>query len=151
VERLLLRGIPAILVDRKGDLCGYAEPGPWPESSDDPEAAGRRRRLRARVDVALYTPGNPNGQPLSIAVAPRCRGRLPVFVREQAAKPAAAALAGMMNYAAKGADQSRTAVLVKAIDLLSQLEPDGAVAIDDLIRYVHDADTALVHAIGHLD
>ena len=26
VEQLLLRGIPAILVDRKGDLCSYARP-----------------------------------------------------------------------------------------------------------------------------
>ena len=71
VEQLLLRGIPAILVDRKGDLCGYARAGVvargrWPM----PSLAARRERLRERVDVAVYTPGNPKGRPLSIAIAP---------------------------------------------------------------------------------
>ena len=27
IEQLLLQGIPAILIDRKGDLCAYARPG----------------------------------------------------------------------------------------------------------------------------
>ncbi|MEL6290009.1 MAG: AAA family ATPase, partial [Pseudomonadota bacterium] len=29
IEQLLLRGIPAILIDRKGDLCSYANPDVW--------------------------------------------------------------------------------------------------------------------------
>ena len=34
VEQLLLRGIPAILVDRKGDLCSYARRGYGAASRD---------------------------------------------------------------------------------------------------------------------
>lgn len=29
IEQLLLRGIPAVLIDRKGDLCGYARAEVW--------------------------------------------------------------------------------------------------------------------------
>ena len=57
VEQLLLRGIPAILVDRKGDLAGYAREAAWQTPLQDEALAERRRLLRERVDVALYTPG----------------------------------------------------------------------------------------------
>src|SRR5262249_16719176 len=36
VEQLLLQGIPAILVDRKGDLAGYANDAVWTRPLDDP-------------------------------------------------------------------------------------------------------------------
>jgi ABC-type oligopeptide transport system ATPase subunit len=151
VEQLLLRGIPAVLVDRKGDLCGYAEPGAWLPSSDDPALAERARRLRERLDVALYTPGNPNGRPLSIAIAPAGLGRLPSLEREQVARYAASALGGMMNYRPKGPDQARLAILTKAIDLLGQLEPDAAVTMDALVNFIHERDPALINAVGLLD
>ncbi|HWE37531.1 MAG TPA: helicase HerA-like domain-containing protein [Isosphaeraceae bacterium] len=150
VEQLLLRGVPAVLVDRKGDLCGYAEPGPWPMPPDE-DAADRARRLRERVDVALFTPGNPDGRPLSIAVAPAGLGRLPEIDRQRIAAVAAAALAGMLNYNPKGADQSRQVILAKAIEQLALLKPDDAVAIGDLIDLIHEQDPALIAAIGHID
>ena len=61
IEHLLGRGIPAILVDRKGDLGRYADPGAWLGAAGDPEAGRRRALLGERLDVALYTPAPPRG------------------------------------------------------------------------------------------
>ncbi len=98
VEQLLVRGVPAILVDRKGDLCAYARPDMGLRTGLDGELAERAGRLRSTVDVALYTPRRPDGRPLSIAAVPAGIGALASHEREQAAKFAAGALAGMMNY-----------------------------------------------------
>ena len=66
VEQLLLKGIPAILVDRKGDLCSYARPDMGLREGVTGELADRAARLRATVDVALFTPRRSDGRPLSI-------------------------------------------------------------------------------------
>ncbi len=150
-KQLLMRGVPALLVDRKGDLVGYARPEAWSRPLGDADREARRARLRARVEVALYTPGNPHGRPLSIAVAPSGLGRLGQFERAQVARYAASALAGMMNYGEKGSDLSRQAILRSAIDLLAQLEPEGAVTLEALIEYVAERDPGLINALGRLD
>ncbi len=125
VEQLLLRGIPAILVDRKGDLCGLAGLAPEapPAAGEDDGPSSCRRRLRERVEVAVYTPGNPTGRPLSIAIVPPGLGAMEPFERKQVAKYAASALAGMMNYSNKGSDPAKLAILSSAIDLLVGLGP----------------------------
>ncbi len=151
VEQLLLRGIPAILVDRKGDLCGYADEAIWQSSPGDPPQEARKARLRERMDVALFTPGNPHGRPLSIALTPAGLGRLPSLERNQAARYAAAGLAGMMNYTPRGAHQRCLAILIQAIDLLAQSMPDDAVTIEELTRFIDETDPSLVQAIGRLD
>ncbi len=151
VEQLLLSGVPAILVDRKGDLCGYASEDAWTRPIDDANLAARRDRLRAKVDRAVYTPGNPHGRPLSISIAPAGLGLLGSFERNQVSKYAASALAGMMNYGLKGTDQSRRAILAQAIDLLSQLESTGSVSLQGLIDYIAEQDAGLVNAVGRLD
>jgi len=51
VEQLLERGVPALLVDRKGDLARYASDAWWDEVPPDAEAARRKRELRARVEA----------------------------------------------------------------------------------------------------
>jgi len=152
VEQLLLQGTPVILVDRKGDLCGYANDEAWrPSPDDDPERVERRGKLRERVDVAVYTPGNPQGRPLSITIAPAGLGLIPSYERGQIARYAASALAGMMNYGAKGADTARQAVLAHAIELLAGLEPAGTVSLPALIEYIDEKDPALVNVVGRLD
>ena len=151
VEQLLLRGVPAILVDRKGDLCGYACEDAWTRPMDDANLAARRDRLRAEVDLAVYTPGNPRGRPLSISIAPAGLGQLGSFERGQISRFAASALAGMMNYGLKGNDQARRAILARAIDLLSQLESTGSVSLEGLIEYIAEEDAGLVNAVGRLD
>src|SRR5205823_1021291 len=98
IEQLLLQGVPAILVDRKGDLCTYARPGMGLREGLDGPLAERAERLRHEVDVALYTPRRSDGRPLSITAAPAGLGALPDVERQQAARFAAVALTGMMNY-----------------------------------------------------
>lgn len=155
VEQLLLRGVPAILVDRKGDLCGYARAESWsrpmPDGDADADLSARRERLRARVEVAVYTPGNPRGRPLSIAIAPAGLGQIGSSERNQVARHAAAALAGMMNYGQNRGDQARQAILASAIDGLAVLDPAGSVTLGAVIDYIHEQDPGLVNAIGRLD
>jgi Cdc6-like AAA superfamily ATPase len=152
VEQLLVQGIPAILIDRKGDLCAYARPGMGLHAGLDGELAVRAEKLRTTVEVALYTPRRPDGRPLSIAAVPAGLGGLPSHEREQAAKFAASALADMMNYSDSKGDQSRLAILTRAIDLLGRdSSQQAAIAIGDLIGYIADKDLALLNAIGYLD
>ena len=152
IEQLLIRGIPAILIDRKGDLCRHADPAAWAGPSADPEAEARRDAFLGRVEVAVFTPGNPNGRPLSIAVVPPGLGALKSAEREKTALFAASALGGMMGYKATNGDAAaRTIILAKAMDLLGQSRPEGVVTLPEVIEIIDSADPALVNAIGRLD
>ena len=151
VEQLLSRGIPAILIDRKGDLCRYADPAAWAGPTLDAASDERRAALRDRVEVAVYTPGNPEGRPLSIAAVPSGLGGLSSSERAKTALHAASALGGMMNYKATGDDQVRAIILSKAMDLLSQVRPQEVITLPELIAFIDVQDPALVHAIGRLD
>jgi hypothetical protein len=151
VEQLLLRGVPAILVDRKGDLCSYARLDMGLREGLEGELADQAVRLRATVEVALFTPRRPDGRPLSIAAVPAGLGALPAHERKQAAKFSATALAGMMNYSDRNRDQSCLAILSQAIDLLSQEKPQEAVPIATLIAFIAERDSGLLSAVGRLD
>jgi len=149
LEQLLLRGVPAVLLDRKGDLCRYADPTAWTKPPATAVHQASRERLRDRLEVALYTPGQPQGRPLAIPLVPEGKEQLTSFDREQLAGYAAAAFAGMMNYRESGADQKKRAVLGKAVELLGELagkEP----SLPNLIRYIADGDDALFAAVGNL-
>jgi hypothetical protein len=148
IEQLLLRGVPAVLVDRKGDLCRYADPAAWKEDAE-PARAERRRALRDRLDVALFTPGASAGRPLALPIVPTDLGQLPEAEREQLTGFAAAALAGMMGYKPKGPDP-KLAILSKAIELLAT-QPGRDVTVDGLRRLVEDRDEALLLAVDGFD
>ena len=125
--------------------------GHGPAHGLDGDLAERAARLRSTVEVALYTPRRPDGRPLSIAAVPAGLGALPSHEREQAAKFAAAALAGMMNYGESKGDQSCLAILIRAIDLLGREPTQAAISIKLLIDFIAEKDPALVNAVGHLD
>src|SRR5208337_3162620 len=148
-EQLLVQGIPAILVDRKGDLCVYARPGMGLRDGLDGDLAKRAEQLRRHVDVALYTPRRPDGRPLSIAAAPAGLGALPPIDRSQAARFSAAALAGMMNYGKK--QQSLLAILSQAVELIGQQAPQDSVSIESLVTFIDEQDPSLVDGVGRLD
>jgi DNA helicase HerA-like ATPase len=141
IEQLLIRGVPAVLIDRKGDLCRYADPGAWSSAPGDNRASARVG-LRTRVDVALFTPGAPNGRPLAIPVAPADLGQLPAAEREQLAGYTAAALWGMMGFRVKGQDP-KLAILAKAIDVLARA-PGQVVNLANLRRLIAERDDALL-------
>lgn len=150
IEQLLLQGIPAILVDRKGDLAGYANDAVWTRPLDDPRRSERRALLRERLDVALFTPGHPHGRPLAIPIVPDGLGSLPEFDRKQATQLAADALGGMLDYKHNGRDKACRTVLTQAIDQLVQLSPAG-VTLEKLVYFIDEKDPRLVNAVGRLE
>jgi Cdc6-like AAA superfamily ATPase len=150
VEQLLLQGIPAILIDRKGDLAGYAAEGLWARTLDGEERSERQAQLRESVDVALFTPGHPQGRPMSISIVPEGLSQLPDFERQQATRHAADALAGMLDYRQSPRDKSCRTLLSQAIDQFVQLSQE-TVTLDRLIRFIGDKDPRLVSAAGRLD
>jgi GTPase SAR1 family protein len=151
VEQLLLQGIPAILVDRKGDLAAYASEERWTRPLEDTRLAERRDLLRERTEVALFTPGHPEGRPLAIPIVPHGLESLTGFERQQATRHAAEALGGMMDYRHTGRDKSCRTILSQALDLLVQLAPPGGVTLERLVQLFVDQDPHLVNAIGQLD
>jgi ABC-type oligopeptide transport system ATPase subunit len=149
IEGLLLRGVPAILVDRKGDLCSYSRPQAWSEPLEDPAAQKRREQLRKALDVALYTPGNPSGRPLSMSVVPRGLSEMEPHDRDLASRTAAAALAGMMGYG--NSQSARQAILKIAIDVLGNEPSAEGLSLQDLVQFLGERDRGLLNAIGLLD
>lgn len=153
IEQLLLRGVPAILLDRKGDLCRYADPDAFAPAAADPRLfagthAERLAGFRAAVDVRLYTPGATEGRPLAIPVVPEGLAQLSTADREQTAGYAAAALGGMIGYKPRGPDQVLQAILAKAIEVLAGVAPNRPVTVDALQALVQDLDPALLSAVG---
>ncbi|MFT3765232.1 MAG: ATP-binding protein [Minicystis sp.] len=151
VEQLLLRGIPVILVDRKGDLAGYARKSVWSSAILDEELDARRLSLKEKVDVGLFTPGHPHGRPLSIALAPDGLADMGEVDREEASACAASALADMLGYRTSSKDKSLRAILLQAFQVLASLKTEGRIDLQAIIDLVSEEDPALVSAVGKLD
>lgn len=151
-EQLLLRGIPVILVDRKGDLCAYGREAPWQQTLQDPELDERRRALREQLNIALFTPGHPGGRPLSISLVPQGLSGLSDFDRDQAVGYAANALADMLNYKPSSRkDKSLRAILVQAFQLFAEHVGPDRLDLESLITFIAKEDPLLVAALGRLD
>jgi len=151
VEQLLLRGIPAILVDRKGDLAAYAREEVWLKELEDGPLNERHRLLRECVDVALYTPGRSDGRPLAIPVIPRGMETLPPEERDQGVQQAADAIAGMLEYKSNPRDKAARALLGQALRLLVQRPLGMDVTLEVVQQFVQSGDPALVHEADGLD
>src|SRR5690606_11551066 len=80
LEHLLEQRIPVVMVDRKGDLATYATDS-WKHPSPDDPGADRRRALAKQLDVQLFTPGEPRGNPLKLPIIPSKLGELPAHER----------------------------------------------------------------------
>jgi hypothetical protein len=150
VEDLLLRGISAILVDRKGDLCEYASPSAWNQAQTKSRDPLRLKRLRDVIDVVLYTPGHSAGRPLSIGVAPDGMAELKASERDQLSGYAASAIGEMLSYKATGKSAARIVILRKAIELAASHRRDS-VTLPDLVELIDSQDPALVKEVGKLD
>ena len=146
LEQLLLRGIPVILIDRKGDLATYARPESWDEPLEDAVLKERRRLLRERVDVALYTPGRSDGRPLAIPIVPHGMETLPAEEREQGVQQAADAIAGMLDYKTSPNDKAAKALLAQALRLLMSQSFGKEVTLELIQQFVTSQDPALLEA-----
>ncbi len=146
IEQLLLRGIPAVLLDRKGDLARYVDPDAWTDTPLDPARVPDRDRLKATLDIRLYTPGAVAGRPLGLPVVPSGFAELSENDREQFARFAAAALGAMMGFKSNDADRQQQAILAQAIQVLA--ESSSAVTVQTLRALVKEKDDALVTRVG---
>ncbi|HKO93981.1 MAG TPA: hypothetical protein VJU61_22660, partial [Polyangiaceae bacterium] len=151
IEQLLAREVPVLMVDRKGDLCSYGEPAFWQTPIEDAGRSALRATLRERVDVRIYTPGEPRGRGLDLPVIPSGLKELPAHERGIVARSAASALGAMMGYGKSQADQTRLGILGKAIELVGQIPSAQPLGIPELVSLLDDEDPDLVSAIGKLD
>jgi hypothetical protein len=147
IEQLLARDIPVVMLDRKGDLCRYADPAAWGRPLSDGCATTARRALHTKLDVALFTPGEPNGRPVVIPVVPPNFDQLPQADRERFAQYAAGALGSMIGFKSSDRDQGQRAILAKAIETIAAV-PGTAITVPVLRNVIEDQDDALVTAIG---
>jgi len=147
IEQLLAHQVPAVLLDRKGDLCRYADPAAWDRPIGDPARSAARQALWDKLDVALFTPGEPSGRPLALPVVPPGFDELPEADRERFAQYAAAALGSMIGFKSNDADKGQRAILAKAIETAAAL-PGAAITVPVLRDVIEQQDDALLNAIG---
>lgn len=150
IEQALERGIPTLMVDRKGDLATYARAQWWQGPGRDDAATARKRSLAQRVEVAVFTPGDPRGRDLGFAVIPSGLSEMSEQERARSCRQAAAAIGTMLGYRSTGSDLARQSVLAKALEVLGQVAPQD-VDLARVIALIADQDPALVNAVGRLD
>jgi hypothetical protein len=141
VEQVLERDVPVVLVDRKGDLAGYARPDWWTRAADPQRA----RRLAERVEVRLFTPGARAGRPLALSVIPDLSA-MPPDDHARTIQYASHALAAMMRLGDAAADAARRAILTQAIAVMAERPRSAGVA--DLIQLLVDRDDTLLARAG---
>jgi len=147
LEQLLLRGTPVLLIDRKGDLCRYADPelrqGLFP---DDPLA-----KLLDAIDVAVFTPGQSRGRGLAIALLPPGLEHLDESERNDAYRDAAAGLGAMLRLKDTQADQAKQAIIMQALRVLAESGNAANVSVNNLVEFIASEDPALLEPLSHVD
>ncbi|MEI7892739.1 MAG: DUF87 domain-containing protein [Myxococcales bacterium] len=148
VEELLLGGVPVIMVDRKGDLASFLN---VLRGTAVPKGARAERqgKLQRGVDSVLYTPGEPRGRPLRIALLPEGLEGLRPDEREEEVRAGADALGDVLEYKRSGKDQSFRTLLTQGLSVLA--DATQAVTLEGLIHLLDDQDPAFLARIGRLD
>ena len=151
IEQLLLRGIPAVLIDRKGDLASYANPEVWRTDIDDAaERKAEREKLADAIDVAVYTPGRASGRPISITLLPNGINELPDHEQQLLANLSAAALGEMLHLKNSATHQKQSGVLAVALRILGALSTNE-VTLGDLIHLLEDEHPELTDQTQRMD
>jgi molybdopterin-guanine dinucleotide biosynthesis protein len=149
VEELAMLGVPSVIVDRKGDVASYADSSSWTPAGDS-EADARRKRLRDRLEPAVFTPAKNAGRPLAIRLLPADVSDLADDDRREAARSAADALSDMIGLKASGKDGQRREVLAQAV---AQAAEDTGSTLDlaGLVTRLHDGAPGLENLLRYLD
>ena len=151
IEQLLLRGIPAVLLDRKGDLCSYANPDVWRANEDEfQERRGEREKLADAIDVAVYTPGRATGRPISITLLPNGINELPEHEQQLLANLSSAALGDMLHLKNSATHQKQSGTLAVALRILGS-RYSREVTLADLIHLLEDEDAELTDRTQRMD
>lgn len=151
IEQMLMRGIPAVLIDRKGDLCSYANPDVWREGDGELGARrGERERLADAIDVAVYTPGRASGRPISITLLPHGINELPDQEQQLLANLSAAALGDMLHLKNSATHQKQWGTLSVALRILGGRQ-SREVSLGDLILFLEDEDAEFTDRTQRMD
>jgi Helicase HerA, central domain len=151
IEQLLLRGTPAVLIDRKGDLCSYANPDVWRALEGEVgERRGDREKLADSIDVAVYTPGRASGRPISITLLPNGINELPEPEQQLLANLSAAALGDMLHFKNSATHQKQSGTLSVALRILGG-RFSKEVTLADLIHLLEDEDPELTDLTQRMD
>jgi len=151
IEQLLLKGIPAVLIDRKGDLCSYANPDVWRANDEEfGERRGEREKLADAIDVAVYTPGRTSGRPISITLLPHGINELPDHEQQLLANLSAAALGDMLHLKNSATHQKQSGTLSVALRILGARH-SREVTLADLINLLEDEDVELTDLTQRMD
>ena len=151
IEQLLLRGIPAVLLDRKGDLCSYANPDVWRDNDEEfSERRGEREKLADAIDVAVFTPGRASGRPISITLLPNGINELPDHEQQLLANLSAAALGEMLHLKNSATHQKQSGTLSVALRILGSRH-SREVTLSDLIHLLEDEDPELSDLTQRMD
>ncbi|MEQ8823032.1 MAG: DUF853 family protein [Filomicrobium sp.] len=151
IEQLLLEGIPAILIDRKGDLCSYANPDVWRTHVDEiAERHNMREKLADAIDVAVYTPGRASGRPISITLLPNGIAELPEHEQQLLANLSSAALGEMLHLKNSATHQKQSGSLSVALKILGS-RSTSEVTLTDLITLLEDEDPELTDQTQRMD
>jgi GTPase SAR1 family protein len=151
IEQLLLRGIPAVLLDRKGDLCSYANPDVWRGTDGGiSDRSGEREKLADAIDVAVYTPGRASGRPISITLLPNGIRELPEHEQQLLANLSAAALGEMLHLKNSATHQKQSGTLSVALKILGS-RSNKEVTLGDLIHLLEDEDPELTDLTQRMD
>ncbi|MEO1264468.1 MAG: ATP-binding protein, partial [Pseudomonadota bacterium] len=151
IEQMLSQGIPAVLIDRKGDLCSYANPDVWDEPDDEDEQRTlAREKLKSSIDVAVYTPGRASGRPISITLLPSGINELPGHEQQLLANLSAAALGDMLHLKNSATHQKQSGTLSVALRILGS-RYSREVMLGDLINLLEDEDPELTDLTQRMD
>jgi DNA helicase HerA-like ATPase len=151
IEQLLLKGTPAVLIDRKGDLCSYANPDVWRALEGEySERRGDREKLADSIDVAVYTPGRASGRPISITLLPNGINELPEQEQQLLANMSAAALGDMLHLKNSATHQKQSGTLSVALRILGG-RFSKEVTLADLINLLEEEDPELTDLTQRMD
>jgi GTPase SAR1 family protein/Txe/YoeB family toxin of Txe-Axe toxin-antitoxin module len=151
IEQLLLRGIPAVLIDRKGDLCSYANPDVWRDNDEEfSERRGEREKLADAIDVAVFTPGRSSGRPISITLLPNGINELPEHEQQLLANLSSAAIGEMLHLKNSATHQKQSGTLSVALRILGSRH-SREVTLNDLIHLLEDDDPELADLTQRMD
>jgi hypothetical protein len=151
IEQLLLKGTPVVLIDRKGDLCSYANPDVWRTLDGEfGERRGEREKLADSIDVAVYTPGRASGRPISITLLPNGINELPEQEQQLLANLSAAALGDMLHLKNSATHQKQSGTLSVALRILGS-RFSKEVTLADLIHLLEEEDPELSELTQRMD
>jgi GTPase SAR1 family protein len=151
IEQLLAKGIPAILIDRKGDLASYANPDVWRVDGDEAtERRNEREKLGDAIDVAVYTPGRSSGRPISITLLPRGTNELPDHEQQLLANLSSAAIGDMLHLKNSATHQKLLGTLSVALRILG-MRSRAEVTLADLIDLLENEDADLTDLTQRMD